>query len=58
MPSGIVDAIGYDRSILECPLRDLFWLCYSWDKDICLRLGQPLSINDTACDLALPEDYE
>ncbi|KAL4965133.1 transcription factor domain-containing protein [Aspergillus stella-maris] len=58
VPSSIVDAIGYDRSILECHLRDLFWLCYSWDKDICLRLGRPPSIDDRSCDLTLPKDYE
>ncbi|KAL4866369.1 hypothetical protein BDV12DRAFT_187444 [Aspergillus spectabilis] len=47
----------YDKSILECHLRDLFWLCYTWDKDICLRTGQPPSIDDTSCDLALPPNY-
>ncbi|KAL4880039.1 hypothetical protein BJY04DRAFT_219571 [Aspergillus karnatakaensis] len=47
----------YDKSILEWHIRDLFWLCYSWDKDICLRTGQPPSIDDTSCDLTIPSNY-
>ncbi|KAJ6134653.1 hypothetical protein N7523_000975, partial [Penicillium sp. IBT 18751x] len=47
----------YNKGVLECHLRDLFWLCYSFDKDICLRIGQPPSINDSDCDLSLPLDY-
>ncbi|KAJ5090706.1 hypothetical protein N7532_009390 [Penicillium argentinense] len=47
----------YDKGDLNCHLRDLFWLCYSFDKDICLRMGQPPSIDDTQCDLSLPADY-
>lgn len=48
---------SYDKSIPECHLRDLFWLCYSFDKDICLRTGQPPSIHDMCCDLTLPTGY-
>lgn len=47
----------YEKSNSECHLRDLFWLCYSFDKDICLRTGQPPSIDDTNCDLTLPLNY-
>lgn len=47
----------YNKSIPVCHLRDLFWLCYSFDKDICLRTGQPPSIHDTCCDLTLPTGY-
>jgi hypothetical protein len=47
----------YNKADLKCHLRDLFWLCYSFDKDICLRTGQPPCINDTHCDLILPWDY-
>ncbi|KAL2837220.1 C6 zinc finger domain protein [Aspergillus pseudodeflectus] len=49
--------LAYDKCNRECHLRDLFWLCYSFDKDICLRTGQPPCINDTHCDLTLPPDY-
>jgi hypothetical protein len=49
--------LAYDKRNRECHLRDLFWLCYSFDKDICLRTGQPPCINDTHCDLTLPPDY-
>ncbi|OJJ37887.1 hypothetical protein ASPWEDRAFT_50899 [Aspergillus wentii DTO 134E9] len=34
-----------------------FWLCYSFDKDICLRTGQPPSIEDSKCDLSLTTGY-
>ncbi|KAF2229884.1 hypothetical protein EV356DRAFT_365272 [Viridothelium virens] len=39
-------------------LRDLFWLCYTFDKEISLRLGQPPAIDDDHCDLTLPPGYE
>lgn len=48
---------SYDKSVPECHIRDLFWLCYSFDKDICLRTGQPPSIHDVCCDLTLPTGY-
>ncbi|GKZ37771.1 hypothetical protein AbraIFM66950_009529, partial [Aspergillus brasiliensis] len=47
----------YDKSDIRSHLRDLFWLCYSFDKDICIRTGQPPCMNDTHCDLSLPADY-
>ncbi|RAH84877.1 hypothetical protein BO86DRAFT_396516 [Aspergillus japonicus CBS 114.51] len=48
---------AYHKSVAEHHLRDLFWLCFSFDKDICLRIGQPPCINDTHCDLTLPANY-
>ncbi|KAJ5904701.1 uncharacterized protein N7473_001617 [Penicillium subrubescens] len=47
----------YNKGNLRCHLRDLFWLCYSFDKDICLRTGEPPCILDIHCDLTLPCDY-
>lgn len=38
-------------------LRKLFWLCYTFDKDISLRTGQPPSMEDENCDLTLPDRY-
>lgn len=38
-------------------LRTVFWLCYTFDKDIALRTGQPPCIEDEHCDLTLPEHY-
>ena len=38
-------------------LRNLFWLCYVFDKDISLRTGQPPLIADDDCDLTFPEGY-
>lgn len=37
--------------------RNLFWLCYTFDKELSLRTGQPPSINDEHCDLTLPPGY-
>ncbi|KAB8259950.1 hypothetical protein BDV32DRAFT_123704 [Aspergillus pseudonomiae] len=48
---------SHDENIEECHLRYLFWICYSFDKDICLRTGQPPAINDSYCNLTLPSDY-
>ncbi|KAI9733555.1 MAG: hypothetical protein M1834_003156 [Cirrosporium novae-zelandiae] len=38
-------------------LRGLFWICYTIDKDLCLRMGRLPSINDEECDLELPSAY-
>lgn len=48
---------SYNKSMPECHLCDLFWLCYSFDKDIYLRTGQPPFIHDTCCNLTLPTGY-
>ncbi|KAK5655073.1 hypothetical protein OQA88_5972 [Cercophora sp. LCS_1] len=38
-------------------LRKLFWLCYTLDKEVSLRTGQPPCILDHHCDLTLPRGY-
>ena len=38
-------------------LRNLFWICYTLDKDVSLRTGQPPTITDENCDLTLPPGY-
>ncbi|RAK78075.1 fungal specific transcription factor domain-containing protein [Aspergillus fijiensis CBS 313.89] len=47
----------YHKSIPECHLRDLFWLCYSFDQDLCLTTGQPPSESGVFCSLDLPTHY-
>ncbi|KAJ5561708.1 hypothetical protein N7461_000469, partial [Penicillium sp. DV-2018c] len=47
----------YDKRIAECHLRDLFWMCYSFDKDLAMRTGQPPTICDAHCDMTLPTGY-
>ncbi|KIW35897.1 hypothetical protein, variant 1 [Exophiala oligosperma] len=37
--------------------RDLFWICYTLDKEITFRTGRPPIINDTSCDLTFPVYY-
>ncbi|KAH8196024.1 hypothetical protein TruAng_009800 [Truncatella angustata] len=39
-------------------LRRVFWHCYMYDKDICLRAGYPPIIDDDHCDLTLPLAYK
>ncbi|KAJ9133264.1 C6 transcription factor (Fungal specific transcription factor) [Pleurostoma richardsiae] len=43
--------------LMRNQLRKLFWLCYTFDKDITLRTGQPPAIDDEHCDLTLPPGY-
>ncbi|KAF9239540.1 transcriptional regulator family: Fungal Specific TF [Penicillium roqueforti] len=38
-------------------LRNIFWICYTIDKDLALRTGQPPTITDENCDLTLPPGY-
>ncbi|KGO73956.1 Transcription factor, fungi [Penicillium italicum] len=38
-------------------LRNLFWICYTIDKDLALRTGQPPTITDENCELTLPPGY-
>ncbi|KAJ5526367.1 transcriptional regulator family: Fungal Specific TF [Penicillium frequentans] len=38
-------------------VRNLFWICYTMDKDVALRIGQPPTIADENCDLTLPPGY-
>lgn len=45
---------GHKRQQL---LRNLFWVCYTIDKDVALRTGQPPTIADENCDLTLPPGY-
>jgi hypothetical protein len=37
--------------------RNLFWLCYIFDKDISIRYGRPPCITRAYCDLTLPEGW-
>ena len=38
--------------------RQLFWLCYFFDKHISLRTGQPPALSDDQLDLELPPNYD
>lgn len=35
-------------------LRNLFWVCHSWDKELCIRTGQPPALQDDDCNTTLP----
>ena len=37
--------------------RNLFWVCYTLDKEVTFRTGRPPIINDTSCDLTFPKRY-
>ncbi|OJJ72686.1 hypothetical protein ASPBRDRAFT_42418 [Aspergillus brasiliensis CBS 101740] len=36
-------------------VRHLFWICYFMDKEFSLRAGHPPCLDDTQCDLTLPD---
>ncbi|RAL13271.1 putative C6 transcription factor [Aspergillus homomorphus CBS 101889] len=38
-------------------IRSIFWLCYTLEKDVSLRTGQPQTFSDENCDLTLPPNY-
>jgi hypothetical protein len=38
-------------------LRNLFWICYTLDKEFSLRTGNPSTICDTNCDLTITPNY-
>ncbi|KAL6916230.1 hypothetical protein FSST1_007725 [Fusarium sambucinum] len=47
----------YDKGNTSHHKRDLFWVCYCMDKDLCHRIAQPPAINDAHCDLSPPPNY-
>jgi hypothetical protein len=55
IPPAITEPYNKDRDTHH--MRDLFWICYSMDKDLCNRIAQPPVINDAHCDLTLPTNY-
>ncbi|PNS17239.1 Origin recognition complex subunit 3 [Sphaceloma murrayae] len=46
-----------DSSARRDHMRDLFWLCYTIDKDHTFRTGRPPMLVDDHCDLTLPPRY-
>ncbi|KAH9203483.1 putative C6 transcription factor [Leptodontidium sp. 2 PMI_412] len=38
-------------------LRNIFWLCYTLDKDLALRTGYGHILSDEVCDLTIPPGY-
>ncbi|KAI9376625.1 hypothetical protein BJX61DRAFT_530779 [Aspergillus egyptiacus] len=53
LPQSSVDT----RSRTQTHLRNLFWLCYTIEQDICLRTGQAQQFSEDNCDLTLPPGY-
>ncbi|KAH8424855.1 putative C6 transcription factor [Aspergillus melleus] len=45
------------KTRVQHQLRNLFWVCYTIEKDVCLRTGQPQLFTDENCDLTLPYGY-
>lgn len=51
---------SFDDSPESCyrrHLRNLFWICYTLDKEFSLRTGNPSTMCDTNCDLSITPDY-
>ncbi|KAJ6011747.1 hypothetical protein N7522_002102 [Penicillium canescens] len=57
IPDGQAYSFDKRRQQKDQQLRNLFWICYTMDKDISLRTGQPPTISDENCDLTLPPGY-
>ncbi|EWZ02704.1 hypothetical protein FOYG_01930 [Fusarium oxysporum NRRL 32931] len=53
-PSGLDSAVDQSR---RRHIRNLFWLCYIFDKDIAMRSGRSPCITRGCCDLTLPDDW-
>lgn len=49
---------GDERFRRDYHLRNLFWMCYLQDKELCLRSNQPPALSEYNCDLDLPIDYQ
>ncbi|KAE8373348.1 hypothetical protein BDV26DRAFT_285182 [Aspergillus bertholletiae] len=45
------------HSRVQRQLRIIFWLCFTIEKDVCIRIGQPQMYTDENCDLTLPPGY-
>ncbi|RAH72896.1 fungal specific transcription factor domain-containing protein [Aspergillus aculeatinus CBS 121060] len=43
---------------VDAHLRNLFWLCYHFDKELCRRTEQPPFLSEHNCDLSLPGGYK
>lgn len=52
------DGTDLERYRADNHLRRLFWLCYTTDKDISLRTGQPPCLEDEYCDTTRPDNYQ
>ncbi|PYI05393.1 Zn(II)2Cys6 transcription factor [Aspergillus sclerotiicarbonarius CBS 121057] len=42
---------------MQKQVRQIFWLCYTIEKDVSLRTGQPQAFSDDNCDLTIPPNY-
>ncbi|KAJ5357883.1 hypothetical protein N7541_005041 [Penicillium brevicompactum] len=49
---------GDERFRRHYHLRNLFWMCYLQDKELCLRSNQPPALSEYNCDLDLPIDHQ
>ncbi|GAB1215274.1 hypothetical protein ATERTT37_004460 [Aspergillus terreus] len=56
-PSGVPTSSEEIKQRVHGHLRNLFWLCYTIEKDICIRTGQPQMFTEENCDLTLPPGY-
>ncbi|KAJ9144064.1 C6 zinc finger domain containing protein [Pleurostoma richardsiae] len=57
-PGQPVSARASDRAWREkIHLRKVFWLCYTFDKDMAIRTGHPPCMGDENCDLTFPHGY-
>ncbi|KIW30431.1 uncharacterized protein PV07_06174 [Cladophialophora immunda] len=60
-PGPELDGLPVESQSLEARTvlhqRDLFWICYTLDREITFRTGRAPVIHDTSCDLTFPASY-
>ncbi|EPQ32023.1 uncharacterized protein PFL1_00221 [Pseudozyma flocculosa PF-1] len=49
--------VGLSRLEAET-LRRLFWICYSWDREMSSHMGRPVMLNDDDIDTELPLEVD
>ncbi|PYI07240.1 hypothetical protein BO78DRAFT_406725 [Aspergillus sclerotiicarbonarius CBS 121057] len=47
--------VDEDQFRTNLHIRNLFWICYLFDKELSLRTGYPPCLDETQCDLTLPD---
>lgn len=57
LAGGQIDSMDPRSQQKQQQIRNLFWICYTLDKDLALRTGQPPTMTDENCDLTLPPGY-
>ncbi|KAA8650791.1 putative C6 transcription factor [Aspergillus tanneri] len=56
-PTGVLEPHKDFDARVQRQLRNVFWVCYTMEKDVCFRTGQPQLFTEENCDLTMPPGY-